>query len=127
MLSFLYIGIIGGRPVAFECTDLRGETLSTVLCSVDKIMHYSSRLEPSSGLKGTLVVCPRGTSVIDFLLFGKDGVKIFVQVSECAYVHSSNAGDIPKINAIYQNANCSRMESGRDVYVHNHLKPGFSS
>jgi hypothetical protein len=67
-------------------------------------MHYSSRLEPSSVLKGTLVVCPRGTAVIDFLLFGKDGVKIFVQVSECAYVHSTNIEDIPKINAIHQNA-----------------------
>jgi hypothetical protein len=107
-LAFVFVfrrSIIGGNPVAFECTDLRGETLSTVLCSVDKIMHYSSHLEPSSVVKGTLVVCPRGTAVIDFLLFGKDGVKIFVQVSECAYVnHSTNIEDIPKINAIYQNA-----------------------
>jgi hypothetical protein len=107
-LAFTFVvrqSMITESPVTFQCTDLRGGNPRTVRCSVDRIVHYSGHLNPSSVEKGTLVVCPRGTAVIDFLLFGNDGVKIYVQVSECAYVdHYSNVEDIPTIDALYQNA-----------------------
>ena len=83
------------------------------------IVHYSSHLNPSSVEKGTLVVCPREsweTALIDFLLFGKDGVKIYVQVSECAYVdHFSNAEDIPKIDAFIRRHWCKLHLKGKGI------------
>jgi hypothetical protein len=68
--------------------------------------------------------------VIDFqvLLFGKDGVKIYVQVSECACVdHTSNVEDIPKIDAFYQNALVQTAESGYSVSLHQHLKKAYGT
>jgi hypothetical protein len=107
-LAFVFVvrqSIIAGNPVTFDCTDLKGKSPKTIHCSLDRILHYSSHMEPSSVARGTLVVCPRRATMIDFLLFGRDGVKIYVQVSDCAFEdHSPNIKGIPKINTIYKNA-----------------------
>ena len=107
-LAFVFVvrqSIIAGNPVTFNCTDLKGESPKTIHSSLDRILHYSSHLKPSSVAKGTLVVCPRRDAVVCFLLFGRDGVKLYVEVSDSAFEdRSSHMKGIPKVDGIYQNA-----------------------
>ena len=72
---------------------------------------YSASLKPparssaASIVKGNLF-CPNGSAVIDLVMYGKDGTKICIQVSEVAYpdhASASKTSDNPgKIHALIQ-------------------------
>ena len=81
---------------------------TTIRCSVENIVHHSSLPHAAQRLallKG-IFFCPNGSAVIDLVMYGKDGTKICIQVSEVAYpdhASASKTSDNPgKIHALIQ-------------------------